>query len=1493
MGSEILLGQYRPEKKITETRIWDVYFGTHIDTAQRVVVTVFQSGEVSPRDFLDQLESIAGSLKKFRSPHAVPLLDYGEETGQAIVVQEAVEGQLLSDVLIEGRGLSLDLVLDIAQQMGEYLGTLHQAQVVHGGLRPDAILLTHRGTIQVLNAGLAQAMGLSKLLGSGAVEPSPYHSPELQWGGALEPPVDYYALGAILFEALTGKAPELDPRDSRPGSIISGLPPELDDLVTKCLAQAPDKRIQSTAELLNGIQEVHRGIRLGSQDTMLGMEDALVGHTLGAYQLVDRLGQGGMATVYKAYEPTLDRYVAVKVLPQFFAKDHNFMARFRREARAVAQLSHPNIVPIYSFGEQGAITYIAMQYVTGGTLKQTRGQVYDTERALKLITPVTQALAYAHQQGIIHRDIKPSNVLMSEREWPLLADFGLAKMTETSTQLTGTGLGVGTPMYMSPEQGRGTNVDHRTDIYSLGIMLYEMLTGDVPFKADTPMAIVIKHITAPMPIPRQANPKIPEDLERIILKTTAKNPNDRYQTADEVAGALEMVSSLLAARRFGLAPASKLVQTSADTEARQRQTQLAALKSQVEEAIQRGDWDAATEGCNEALEIAPDDRDWKGQLAEIAASQRTEIEAAELQTKLENLKSRAEAAIQGEDWNTAIAVLQEAQALAPDDSYWSEKLEAVEASRHQAQLVALKAQAQTARTEGNWNAALSALEEYLRQEPGATDIQEEIETIKAEQRQSQLVTFKDRAQKEAEAENWDAAIDAWNDYLALEPEDQAAAKTALQKSRLYSQIASDYAAAQKLIRRRRYDQAIELLQGIRSQVPEYKVTAQLIAKAQAGREQVPFWKRPVVIGIAAAIILVGVGVVFVPPFIDQLAARATEEPIAAVASEATTTVSPTSPPEVTPTDQPTASPTEEQPLLIDFLKYIAEHTPTFEDDFSSPKSEWGTLPARISVESGVMSMNVLNGSSARIGGNHLSASDFAIQYDFMFEGDALFGIHIRDESFNFEFGKSGWWSIFAGDAYYDDGSVSSNYRPEDWNQLTIFVQAEQYIFMLNGMLLTAFNDDDAIGKNTAIRASIDPVKQGSVYIDNLKFWNLEGTELARQEGAPSFYEPVLYHIEIEAPTIDDEFPSPDYSWGNTSQGQALYRLSESGVLTLTESIYNKDDPAGGVHADAFLPGFSFPINGRLDASNFGLQFDFNTQELHEIGVRFRSTVAQDVAYEFIVFSEGSWQLVEQPGDVVISSGNSSVRPDYSTLFIVAYEENLAISLNDEWVYETEDLTLTGTSNRIIGAGEHLAQGELDNIKFWNLDGLEIGSQEENSQEIYLPEWARNFSEPILAAIKDIEPDFQDDFSGVSSGWQGDGFALTENGVRHVSEGGIITHWYFNNKRNFVLQVDLTPPPTCCMHVKIPHGDRGYSLYLSPIGWGICRSDWPDCIGYEPDSQNNRITLIVKGSEASFYRNGIPVDYLDNFSFEKSVLLVCEADSEFDNVKFWNLDGKDF
>jgi serine/threonine protein kinase len=266
--------------------------------------------------------------------------------------------------------------------------------------------------------------------------------------------------------------------------------------------------------------------------------ESFVGQTLGAYRILERVGRGGMATVYKAYQPSLDRYVALKVLPAHLTDEAGFAERFRREARAVAKLEHPHILPVHDYGQEGDLTYIAMRYVEGGTLKDLCGKPLELRLIVDLIGQIGGALDHAHERGIVHRDVKPSNVLLDRGNWALLTDFGVARMVEGTQDLTGTGVGVGTPAYMSPEQGQGKKVDRRSDVYSLGVVLYEMLTGRVPYEADTPIAVVMKHINDPLPLPRKVNPRVPEVVERVVLKALAKSPEDRYQTAGEMARAL-------------------------------------------------------------------------------------------------------------------------------------------------------------------------------------------------------------------------------------------------------------------------------------------------------------------------------------------------------------------------------------------------------------------------------------------------------------------------------------------------------------------------------------------------------------------------------------------------------------------------------------------------------------------------------------------------------------------------------------------------------------------------------------------------------------------------------------------------------------------------------------------------------------------------------------------------------------------------------------------
>jgi serine/threonine protein kinase len=269
------------------------------------------------------------------------------------------------------------------------------------------------------------------------------------------------------------------------------------------------------------------------------MED-LTGKQLGPYQIVAPLGEGGMAAVFRAYQPGMERYVALKVLPRHFAEDPEFSARFQREARILAQLQHPHILPVFDYGQVEGYSFIVMPFVPSGTLTDSmQGQPLPLPRIRQVISQVGDALNYAHDRGLVHRDVKPSNVLIDKSGNCLLTDFGLARMVEASVNLTASGTILGTPAYMSPEQGSGSTIDSRSDIYSLGIILYEMATGRVPYRAETPVAVVFMHVSGPLPLPRSVNPDLPEAVERVILKALARNPDDRYQTAEDLVAALK------------------------------------------------------------------------------------------------------------------------------------------------------------------------------------------------------------------------------------------------------------------------------------------------------------------------------------------------------------------------------------------------------------------------------------------------------------------------------------------------------------------------------------------------------------------------------------------------------------------------------------------------------------------------------------------------------------------------------------------------------------------------------------------------------------------------------------------------------------------------------------------------------------------------------------------------------------------------------------------
>ncbi len=260
--------------------------------------------------------------------------------------------------------------------------------------------------------------------------------------------------------------------------------------------------------------------------------------TLGHYKILEKIGEGGMAEVYKAYEPGVDRHVAVKVMLPNLARDADFRARFDREARSIARLEHLHILPIYAYGEQDGQLYLAMRFLSGGSLEDMIGNEgpIPLDEIARLITESALALDYAHEHGVLHRDVKPENVLLDNNRNAFLSDFGLAKMVEMSSTLTGNLL-PGTPAYMSPETALGEDVGPAADQYSLAVLLYQMVTGRIPFDHDNPMKVIQMHIRKEPINPQELRYNLPEAAEVVMMRGLAKYPKERFSNCKALADA--------------------------------------------------------------------------------------------------------------------------------------------------------------------------------------------------------------------------------------------------------------------------------------------------------------------------------------------------------------------------------------------------------------------------------------------------------------------------------------------------------------------------------------------------------------------------------------------------------------------------------------------------------------------------------------------------------------------------------------------------------------------------------------------------------------------------------------------------------------------------------------------------------------------------------------------------------------------------------------------
>jgi serine/threonine protein kinase len=557
----------------------------------------------------------------------------------------------------------------------------------------------------------------------------------------------------------------------------------------------------------------------------------VIGQTLGSYKIVQELGRGGFATVYRALQPALNRDVAIKVLHPEFIRDERALRRFKREAVAVARLTHQNIVAVYDYGEQGGHAYLVMEFISGSTLKaRLGGKPMPNADVLAIVRAVGSALDYAHSKGLIHRDVKPGNILYTEDYRIVLSDFGIVRLADDDSSLT-RGV-IGTPQYMSPEQALGHEVDGRSDLYSLGIVLFEMLTGRVPYKGESAVATLSMHATLPVPSTRKFNERVPDVIDRIVLRALAKSPDDRYQTGAELTAALAAAIDNLDRVGSSTILAPSLIhepitpQVSMDLQPHD----LEEMYRQLLDLTRARDWRAVVTLAAQILAKDPNFRDVSAILASASNELRFGRTDSSVEMQVKGLVSQADSAVASGRLMEAVAILQQALRMDPDDGIARVRLDETKARiaeqeavrRLHRRLENLYTLAQSKVRAGDLRWAHHILTEILESDPHYRDAPALMELVedrlelkpKVLTPAAQMAALKDQAEQAIAQERWHEAVGFYEQLLDLEPS-LSGVSDRLNYARHQARIISLNAEVARLAAEGRFEDAIQKLEEIK------------------------------------------------------------------------------------------------------------------------------------------------------------------------------------------------------------------------------------------------------------------------------------------------------------------------------------------------------------------------------------------------------------------------------------------------------------------------------------------------------------------------------------------------------------------------------------------------------------------------------------------------------------------------------------------------------
>ncbi|HEY3443812.1 MAG TPA: protein kinase [Paludibaculum sp.] len=560
----VLASRYEIQAVLGEGGMGAVYRARDRELDRLVALKVIRAEFANHGEILRRFKQELILARQVTHKNVVRIFDLGVTDGLKFITMEYVDGRDLKSMLVKGGKMAPATAVKIIRQVLLGLQAAHNEGVVHRDLKPQNIMVDAQDRVYLMDFGIARSMEAAGMTRTGALMGTPdYMSPEQAMGEKVDARSDLFSVGVILYEMLTGTQPyesltvmgTLIKRTKEKATPVRELDPTLpqflSDIVSRCLEISLERRYQDASEIVQDLDSSTastsgsaRLAQLQSGGGASGPRGLLTpGSDFGPrYRIEALLGEGGMGKVYKAFDRDLDRTVALKLVRPELAADPVSMDRLKQELLLASRVSQKSILRIHDLGDVGGTKFISMAFVDGEDLHQliSREGKLELERALTISKQLCRALDAAHAEEVVHRDLKPQNVLIDAAGTAYVSDFGLAKSLEAGAALvTRAGEIMGTPRYMSPEQAESKPVDHRTDLYALGLIIYEMVTGDLPFRSDTVLQAMYQRVTQAPKNPKLLNPDLPDEIVSVIMRCLEKEPDARYQHARDILADLE------------------------------------------------------------------------------------------------------------------------------------------------------------------------------------------------------------------------------------------------------------------------------------------------------------------------------------------------------------------------------------------------------------------------------------------------------------------------------------------------------------------------------------------------------------------------------------------------------------------------------------------------------------------------------------------------------------------------------------------------------------------------------------------------------------------------------------------------------------------------------------------------------------------------------------------------------------------------------------------